>query len=106
MAPEIMTDEQALAVVVGFLSPLVLAMLQQPRWSNGVRSLVTFLWAAVVSLLILGVAGSLSGRTWVSATLLVLVVTIATYQGFWKQTGVTRKIEAATSPGSGGDPPV
>lgn len=91
-----MTDAAMWAVIVGFLSPLIISLVQQPSWSNMARSLVTFGYSIVVGAVTAYLNGALEGRSLVSTILLVMVTAIASYQGFWKDAGA-RRIEQATS---------
>lgn len=98
-----MTDLQMWELVVGFLSAtFVLPVIQQPRWSEKVRALVTFLYSVVVGLGTAYLTGAFEGvhdvRTGVSSVLLMLVTAVASYKGFAKPTGVAPAIERATSP--------
>lgn len=87
------------ALIVGFFAPPVISVIQQQKWPNAVRAVVTFLLALVAGAGTAYFQGDLTGRRWVEASLIVLVAAISTYHGFWKQTGISTKIEAATSPG-------
>jgi len=98
-----MTNVAMWALIVGFFSPLVLAVIQQPGWSNPVRSVVAFLYSAVAAAgtIFFTNGNSFTGtdnKDWVSTFLFVFVSTIAFYRGFWKTTNVAPKLEAATSP--------
>lgn len=90
-----MTDNlMMLAAVVGFFSPPLIAMVQQPEWSKRARSLVTFSYSAVVGVLTVW----LSGNIWtvpevVTTILIILVTTISIYKGLWKPSGTTEAIE-------------
>jgi len=95
-----MTDAQMWSLIVGFLIPPFLAIIQQPGWSDPLRAVVAFVVAIIVALGTVYFAGNLEfdhEKGWISAILLVLVTAVATYKGFWKPTGVAPKIEAATS---------
>jgi hypothetical protein len=92
-----LTDAGMWALIVAFASPLVLAIVQQPRWSAAVRAVVTVLFSALAGTLTAYFAGAFTGRNVVSTILLVLVATIVFYKGFWKPTGVAPGIESATS---------
>lgn len=87
------------SLVVGFFSPIVISMLQQPGWSNQVRALVAFIFCALVAIPTAYFAGDLEGKDYVASGLLILVTAIASYRDFWKPTAVSPKIEAATSGG-------
>lgn len=88
------------SLLVGFLMPNAIAILQQPRWSDGVRAMLTFVLCLVAGAGTAYFEGELTGRRAVSAVLLVLVTTLATYRNFWKPVGVAPAIESATSPRS------
>ncbi len=102
-----MTDLQMWELVVGFLSAtFVLPVIQQPRWSDRARALVTFVYCCVVGLVTAYLTGAFSGihdfRAGVSSVLLMLVTAVASYRGFAKPTGVAPAIERATSPSTSG----
>jgi hypothetical protein len=87
-------------LVVGFLSAtFVLPVIQQPRWSQGTRALVTFLYSVVVGLATAYLSGGFDGvHTGVTGVLTMLVTAVATYKGFAKPIGLAPAIEHATSP--------
>jgi hypothetical protein len=93
-----MTNVQMWAIIVGFFSPLVVALIQQPTWSLKLRAVVGFLAAAVFGTGTAYFAGDFNGASLVSGILLVLVSAIASYKGLWQPTGVAPRIETATSP--------
>jgi hypothetical protein len=93
-----MSNAAMWALVVGFFMPHVIAVVQQPGWTKGLQSVVTFVAsvaAAIGTVLIQN--GGWSWHDWVSSTLLILVTAIATYHGLWKPTGVAPAIEVSTS---------
>lgn len=88
------------ALVVGFFLPIVIAVVQQPKWSPALSAVVAFLACGVAA------AGTIyfGGAQWdrdhiVNTFLVILVSTIATYHGFWRPTNIAPKIETVTSPG-------
>lgn len=87
--------------IVGFFMPIVISVIQQPSWSSQVRSLVMFVASIIAAVGTVFFEGKFTGVDLATALLTVMTVTIATYTGFWKQTGVAPKLEMATSPGSG-----
>jgi len=94
-----MTDLQMWALVVGFLSPIVLAIINQPTWSAPVKSFVAFVWSAIVAAVTLWLSpNSFDGKNLISTFLLVFVTAVATYRGFWKTSNIAPQIQAATSP--------
>lgn len=97
-----MTNIQMWALIVGFFLPPVIALVQQPGWSNRVRSVVAFVACAVAGAGTAYFQGDLTGRRFVEAGLVVLVTSMATFRNFWKTTGITPTIEEATALKSGG----
>jgi hypothetical protein len=93
-----MDNAQMWALVVGFAIPPILAVVQQPGWSQLLRTLVLAVTALVAGLGTAYFAGSFAGKDIVTSILIVLVTAIATYQGFWKSSGMAPAIEKATSP--------
>lgn len=93
------------AMIVGFISPPVLAFIQQPGWSDKTRAAVAFVFSALTSLGTLwfddtlGFHAALDLDNYITAFLLTFVTTITTYRNFWKPTNVAPAIELATSPG-------
>lgn len=90
-------DLQNWQIVVGFLTPIILSVIIQPTWSKRVQSLIAFVWAVIVSLVVLLLQGDLNGRSWYSSALVIFVFSIGTYHGLWKPTAVAPAIESATS---------
>jgi len=89
------------ALIVGFLLPPAIAIVQQPSWTEPVRAIVTFIVCLVAGAGTAYFQGDLTGRRWVEASLVTLVATIATFKGLWKPTRVAPEIESATSKGGG-----
>jgi amino acid transporter len=97
-----MTVIQMWSLLIGAVLPPLLAVVQQPKWPDWLRALVTLLVCVVVGLGNVYLNGDLTHATSVvEAILLVLVAALSTYKGLWKPTGVADKIESATSPGQG-----
>jgi hypothetical protein len=92
-----MTDLQMWALIAGFLLPPVQAILQQSHWSNTARAICNFACSLLVGAGTAYFAGTLTGRTWVQSSLVVLVAAIATYHGMWKPTGIAPTIEHGTN---------
>lgn len=93
-----MTNLQMWSLLVGFLAPPLIAIVQQPKWGAGLRSVVT-----VIMCLIFGGAtayfeGSGDSSDRVGAVLLVTVAAMTFYKRFWTPTKIAPKLEAATSP--------
>ena len=93
-----MDQAQMWALIVGFAIPPLLAIVQQPKWTVTVRSVVMFVAALVAGAGTAYFTGSFEGKDIVTSILIVLVTGISTYEGFWGRTGIANKIEVATSP--------
>lgn len=91
------TDLQMWSFLVGFFMPMLVAVFQQPKWKNWVRSLFT-----VGSCIIAGGVtmflehGFHADEHLVTNILQVLVMAQASYLAFWKPTKIADKIESAT----------
>jgi hypothetical protein len=83
--PEGMTDAALLAVIIGFLAPLVLNFIVSATWPAWAKSLAAFVFAAVAGILTAWITGAFQGLSILSTVLLILVVSITSYQNFWKQ---------------------
>lgn len=92
-----MTDLQLWATLVGASLPLVVAAIQQPKWSESARSIVTFLTCLIAAGGTAFFQHNLTGRGLVSAALFVTVSALTTYKLVWKPTGVAPAIERATT---------
>jgi hypothetical protein len=88
------------AAIVGFIMPPIMSIIQQPSWSQSVRSIIMFIVSIIVGFGTAWFKGDLNGVDITTSILIVMVTGIATYQGFWKPNGVSPAIERATSPKS------
>ena len=86
------------SLVVGFLSPAVIAILQRPTWSKERRTLLAAAFSIVGGLVTAWLGGELDGAGVTTAVLTVAVATITFYKGLWQPAGVAQLIENATSP--------
>jgi hypothetical protein len=92
-----MSDVEMLSVVIGFLSPPVLAVIQQTPWKPPIKAVVTFIWAIVLGALTTYFAGEWSAKNVVTVILVVLATAVATYQAWWKNFAWIRMLERSTS---------
>jgi Na+-transporting methylmalonyl-CoA/oxaloacetate decarboxylase gamma subunit len=93
--PEGMTDAALLAVIIGFLAPLVLNFIVSATWPAWAKSLAAFAFAAVAGVLTAWITGAFEGLSIVSTVLLILVVSITAYQNFWKQVAPNMQRDSA-----------
>jgi hypothetical protein len=97
------TDVQLWASIVGFLVPIVTAVIIRRGWSQPVQAVANFIVAAIAAAGTQYFEGNLDTSNvdgFVRTLMVVFVASIASYYGFMKPTGVAPKVEAAT----GGDP--
>lgn len=91
-------------LIVGFFMPPLLAIVQQPGWSQPVRSLVMFAASIVAAVGTVYFTGDGFDTANLTTTILVVMVTaISTYKGLWVPTGIAPKVEEATAMKGGHD---
>jgi hypothetical protein len=94
-------DTASWALIAGVLTPILVSLVQQPRWSEGLRAIVALAVAVVVGVLtVLANGGFADASGSLGVIALVLVASNTAYKTFWKPTGVSPAIEAKTSPGN------
>lgn len=93
--PAEMGDAAMWALIVGFISPIVLNFIISALWPSWVKSLIAFGFSAVVGVITALIAGAFQGLSIVSTILLVLVVSITSYQNFWKNVAPNMQRDAA-----------
>lgn len=84
-------------LIVGFILPNVIAVVQRPSFSKRVRTVVTALFCAAGGAGTAYFNGEFNAKDIVTSMLIVGVATITFYQGFWKPSGVSPAIEDKTS---------
>lgn len=95
-----MSNLQMWSLIVGFFLPVVIGVVQQSHWPDGLRAIVAFvacLGAAAGTVLI---ESGWSWKHWVDSALLILVTSISTYKGMWRPLAITGRdlgIEKATN---------
>lgn len=93
------TDTASWALILGVLTPLVVAVVQQPTWPQPVRAVISLLAAVIVGVVTVLANGGLSDTSgWLGIIALVLVASQTAYRNLWKPLGVAPAIEGATSP--------
>lgn len=84
-------------MIVGFLMPNVVALIQQPRFSTQARAAITALASVLGGLGTAYFTDQFTIGDVVGSILVTGVAAITFYKGFWKPTGVAVGIENATS---------
>lgn len=95
-----MTTVELWSLLLGTFLPLLVAVIQQRKWPDWVRVLVTVVISIIVGIGNVAVQGQLEfdNSAWVKNVLLVLLAAVAAFKGIWQPSRVTDKIEAKTSP--------
>jgi hypothetical protein len=97
-------DSESWGLLLGFLAPLAIAIIQQPRWPAPIRWVVGWACAIIIGLVTCLANGTLDHAPTVLRTIvLVIAASQATYTGWQK--AVAPAIETATSPRSEKIPP-
>jgi hypothetical protein len=97
-AGSIVTTTALWGLVVGVISPPIVAIIQQPHWSTTTRTLVGAAVAVAVAVITCVVDGTIGhGQTLIATIGTVLVASQTTYREFWSKVKVTQKIEGATA---------
>lgn len=86
-------------LVVGFLLPLVISVIQQQSWSDQLRALVAFAACVVAGAGTAYFQGDFTGKRVISGILIVAVTALTTYRNFWKPTNISPTIETMTTLG-------
>lgn len=84
--------------LVGSLLPAVLSFINQPGWSTQLKAGLAFAASLGAAAVTTYLEGGFGGGDYVTAIIATLVAAQATYQGFWKPTGIAPKLESVTSP--------
>lgn len=86
-------------LIVGAITPPLVAVIQQPQWSTRTRSIVGAVCAVGLAVVTCYVDGSIGhGQTLIITAGAVLVASQTTYRELWSKIGATQAIESATSP--------
>jgi hypothetical protein len=85
------------ALVVGFITPPIISVIQENKWSARTKALVAFAFYLMIAAVAAWFAGLWTvpdvGRLW----LLIFLSASTSYRNFWKPTGISPAIENATS---------
>lgn len=94
-----MSNLEMWALIVGFILPPILAVVQQPGWAKPVRALVTAVACVAAGIIteLVRLNGHWNWDNWLQTTLTIGVAAIAFYHGTWKPTGIAPGIERSTS---------
>lgn len=91
--PELGTNLMLYSSVVATLLPGLVALINNSRWSREVKGIVSALAAIVAGAGLTAVAGEWNGDDMVRTVLVVLFLSQAIYQLFWKPSGIAGRLE-------------
>lgn len=98
-----LTDAELAAAAGNTLLPLLIAIIMRPTWSEKTRALVALGVTLTINVLVrlaLTAATDLphDWQAWLRFLLMCAVVSAVSYVALWRETGLTQRVEAATSP--------
>jgi len=92
-----LTTQDMWTILVGFLLPLLISLINQTHWSKPLRAIVSFVICVVVALVDVIIQGHWNGHDMTRTLVLVAFVAYTSYQLFWRPSNIAPAIEAATS---------
>lgn len=103
MATALLTDPSLLdsmswGLIAGVLLPILTSVVQQPKWSPRLRTIVGWTMSVVAGVVTCLANGSFDETKTVLATVAVVLVAAQSAYAGWKRTGLTGAVESATSP--------
>lgn len=93
-----MTNAELWSLIVGFISPMLIAVVDQPGWTRAARTAVQVAVSVVIGLATAYFAGDFTGKDVVSNILIASVAAISAYKGIFQPTGMAPRVARATSP--------
>jgi hypothetical protein len=98
--PDLSNDLLMWNMLVGFLLPNAVAVVNQPRWSPVAKGVMTLIAVVLAGGGTAWFNGAFTGRGILSSVLVVGVLALVTYQTLWKPSNIAPAIERGTSPDS------
>lgn len=91
------TEFQKWNLLVGFVLPPLLAVVQQRHWPTYVRTAVCWVACAAAAVGTTYWQGTLHWSSWATSALTIVVAATATYHGGWQPSGIAPAIERRTT---------
>lgn len=91
-----MTPDQwntILSVIVGFVLPALVSVVNREPWANWIKALVALLSSVLGGTIVALVGGSFNGMTWLQDIGIVFAASQAFYHTWWKGSGIADWIE-------------
>ena len=95
-----LSNSELWAAALGYVLPLVIAFVNQPRWASWVKGLLMLAVAGGDGLGTAYFTDQFHGKTIVTCLLVAAIAIGVAYHTVWKPSGIAPAIERATSPGS------
>lgn len=89
---------QQWSIIVGFLMPAVIAIVNQSTWSKTLRGLVAFASSLVAAFVTTYLETGFDTEDFVKSGIFVFGAAVVTYHTWWKPSTIAPRIEIATSP--------
>lgn len=103
---QVILDAQTISLLVGLVIPLLVGLLSKINASSGLKAVMNAFFSALAgALATVTTVDSASLREFVIAILSTWVVSVATYYGIWKPTGVAGTVAVSTRGFGIGSPP-
>lgn len=93
-----MDNLTALNLIVGFVAPIIISVINRPTFDSRLKVLVMVLVSVVAGFGTAYFSDQFNAEDVTSSVMTVMVAAITAYTGIFKPSGVAPKIELATSP--------
>ena len=91
------SDLTLITIVSGTLIPILVALVAKLNASSGLKAILNFGFSAIAAAIALENEASFNWRSFAINFALTYLVSIATYYGLWKPTGVTGTVQEKTA---------
>lgn len=92
-----MDNTQSLALIGGFLAPVVASVINGENWSSKTKAIIAFLVCLVAAAFVAWYEETLNLSNLREIGPIVFLSAIATYHWFWKPSGIAPAIEKKTT---------
>lgn len=94
---ELLAQPQAWGLILGVIAPLLISVVQQPKFTGATRSVIAVAAAAVIGVLTVLSTGDFDPSNLLTTFAVTLVASHAAYESFYKPTGLADVVEFKTS---------
>lgn len=85
------------SMVVGFLLPHAIALINQEHWRSSTKSIIAFAACIAAALVTTYLKGDFNVHEIAGSTFIVFTVARASYAGLWRPTKIATTVESATT---------